>query len=83
MSEQKCRERLGWREITWEQRLNYLRQKAHEWYSNCPITVEDYDGDKKAYAEEMIQEFSEGYILNEPEERFVRARIRELVGIEE
>ena len=66
----------------WEKRLDYLRQKAHDWHSNCPATLEDYDGDKLAYAEEMIEEFCDGYILTEAETRFVTARIREMVGIE-
>ena len=66
----------------WEKRLDYLRQAAHDWYSNCPVTVEDYGGNKEAYAADLIQDLSMGYILNEAEERFVTARIREMVGIE-
>jgi len=67
----------------WEQRLNYIRQAAHDYYSNSHVTVEDYDGDQVAYAEDLVREFSEGYILTEAELRFVTARLREMVGIEE
>ena len=66
----------------WEKRLDYLRQKAHDWYSNSPVTLDDYDGDREAYAEEMTDGFCDGYILTEAETRFVTARIREMVGIE-
>ena len=67
----------------WEQRLNYIRQAAHDWYSNSPVTLRDYDGDREAYAAELIEEFCDGYILTEAETRFVEARFREMVGIEE
>jgi len=72
-----------WAEKSWEQRLAYLRQAAHAWHSNSPVTVEDYDGDWEAYAGEMIDEFKTEYVLAEAETRYVTARIRGLVGIEE
>lgn len=70
-------------QAAWEKRLNFLRQAAHDYYSNCTATIEDYDGDKERYATEMIDEFLAGYLLGEAEEGFVTALFGEMVGIEE
>jgi hypothetical protein len=70
-------------QAAWEKRLNYLSQAAGDWHNNCLATLATYDGNREAYAADMIEEFKTGYTLNEAEERFVTARFRELVGIEE
>ena len=67
----------------WEKRLDYLRQAAHDWYSNWPGTIEDYSGDKIALANDLIWRFSANYVLTREELRFVTERFREMVEIEE